>query len=185
MKILKESIMPAGPLMKEHRVIERMVKLMEQNLAKIGKDKESDFGFMEKMIDFMKTYADKCHHGKEEDILFRELKKKPLTVEHKRILEELINEHAISRKTLAALAAEKDKYASGDTGRLQDIRKFIHTLLDLYPQHIKKEDTHFFLPCMEYFTKPEQERMLNEFWEFDRSLIHRKYKSLVEEMESA
>jgi len=36
---------------------------------------------------------------------------------------------------------------------------------------------------MKYFSKQEQATMLNEFWEFDRKLVHEKYRTLVEEIE--
>jgi hypothetical protein len=40
----------------------------------------------------------------------------------------------------------------------------------------------FFHAMMKYFSADEQERMLAEFWEFDRNMIHEKYKRLVEEL---
>jgi hemerythrin-like domain-containing protein len=52
-------------------------------------------------------------------------------------------------------------------------------LAEFYPKHIEKEDKNFFFPCMEYFTKNEQDVMLDEFWEFDRNLIHEKYRKMV------
>ena len=58
-------------------------------------------------------------------------------------------------------------------------------LAEFYPKHIEKEDKHFFIPCMNYFSKQEQEGMLNEFWEFDRRLVHEKYKEIVKEIEKA
>ena len=62
-------------LMKEHRVIEDMVKALGFELVKERKQKSVDFPFLDTAIDFFKTYADRCHHGKEEGILFRELSK--------------------------------------------------------------------------------------------------------------
>jgi hypothetical protein len=52
-------------------------------------------------------------------------------------------------------------------------------LVEFYPRHIEKEDKHFFIPCMDYFTEAEKEAMLKEEWEFDRSLIHEKYRNIV------
>jgi len=43
------------------------------------------------------------------------------------------------------------------------------TLLDFYPRHIEKEDKHFFIPCMEYFSEAEKEAMLKEEWELIRA----------------
>jgi hypothetical protein len=43
----------------------------------------------------------------------------------------------------------------------------------------------FFFPLLDYFSQQEQDRMLQEFWEFDRKLIHEKYRSVVEYAEGA
>ncbi len=57
-------------------------------------------------------------------------------------------------------------------------------LAHFYPVHIEKEDKHFFFPCQEYFTKEELDKMLAEFYEFDRKMIHEKYEKIVSRMET-
>jgi hypothetical protein len=56
-------------------------------------------------------------------------------------------------------------------------------LVDFYPKHIEKEDKHFFMPIMNYFTQAEKEAMLQEEWEFDKNLIHQIYKNKINEAE--
>lgn len=56
-------------------------------------------------------------------------------------------------------------------------------LVDFYPKHIEKEDKHFFMPIMNYFTQEEKEAMLLEEWEFDKNLIHQIYKNKISEAE--
>ena len=56
-------------------------------------------------------------------------------------------------------------------------------IVQFYPEHIEKEDKHFFIPIMDYFTPAEQQAMLDRFWEFDRAMIHEKYKKVVDELE--
>ena len=56
-------------------------------------------------------------------------------------------------------------------------------LFDLYPEHIRKEDKVFFPASMKYFSREEQEGMLTEMWEFDRGMIHEKYKSVAVTLE--
>ena len=68
-------MLPAGPLMIEHRLIERMIKILDRSLRKMEREKELDLNFIDTLVDFIRTYADRCHHGKEEDILFRDLSK--------------------------------------------------------------------------------------------------------------
>ena len=82
-------MMPIGPLMIEHRLIERMVDLLKKEFHTISETQVIDTSFIEEAIDFFKVYADRCHHGKEEDILFRDLSKKDLSPEHKVMMDEL------------------------------------------------------------------------------------------------
>ena len=177
-------MMPAGPLMKEHRLIERMIRVMNQSLQKIRLGQNADLGFIDIVVDFIRTYADRCHHGKEEDILFRDLSKKQLSSEHKRIMDELVKEHTLGRKNVGKLIDAKESYAQGDKTALGDIIANMETLVKFYPKHIEKEDKHFFIPCMGYFTEEERDNMLKEFSEFDKSFNHEKYTKIVEQHES-
>lgn len=177
-------MLAVGLLMKEHRVIERMIKLMKEELQNIEERKEADVIFIDKTLDFIRSYADKCHHGKEEDILFKDLQNKSLSAEHQKILDELIEEHIYARKTTKGLAEAKEIYAKGSKEALAEIENLIRVLVELYPKHIEKEDKHFFLPVMDYFSKKEQSAMLGEFQDFDRNLIHEKYKTIVKDIEN-
>lgn len=134
-------------------------------------------------MDFLRTYADRCHHGKEEDILFRGLNEKQISQEHRKIMGDLIKDHVYGRKTVKALIDSRQRYEKGDAAAVKEIIEYQKELVQFYPKHIEVEDKHFFLPCMKYFTKQEQECMLEEFRAFDRDLIHEKYKSLVEKLE--
>ena len=172
---------PIGPLMREHRLIEKMLVSFAGQIDKIEKSKKVDSYIIDMVVDFIRTYADRTHHGKEEEILFRDLAKKELTPELKKIMEELIEEHVWSRKTTGMLVAAKDKYFSGDESKLAEIVELARALTNFYPKHIEKEDKHFFYPCQEYFTREEQEKMLDEFSDFDRQMIHEKYNKVFQE----
>lgn len=176
-------MMPIGPLMIEHRLIERMIRLMTKEYNRVQESNRPDIDFMDSAIEFLETYADRCHHGKEEDILFRELGNKDLSIEHRRMMNELISEHTYARAAVAGLRDAKNSYARGNTDQLQSIMSLSHNLIQLYPVHIAKEDKEFFHPVMAYFDEEEQASMLEEFWYFDRNLIHEEYKNLVERME--
>ena len=61
----------------------------------------------------------------------------------------------------------------------------LNALTEFYPKHIEKEDRHYFLPVMRYFSDEEKEAMLQEGYDFDRTLIHEKYQQVVERAEGA
>jgi hemerythrin-like domain-containing protein len=175
-------MMPVGPLMIEHRLIGKMITLMKTEAAKIAETKKADAKFIDAAVDFIRTYADALHHGKEEQILFRDLVNKPLSDEHKKIVDELIEEHKLGRKNVRELVAAKERYMDGDTAALGDIAASLDSIADFYPGHIAKEDKHFFLPVMNYFTKEEQAAMLGEFNAFDLKFVHVIYKKAVDDL---
>ena len=59
-----------GPLMVEHRLIERMLSLIKHDLAQIESTRKIDSVLVDTVVDFIHMYADRTHHGKEEEILF-------------------------------------------------------------------------------------------------------------------
>ncbi len=177
-------MMPIAPLMIEHRVIERMIEVIGRELARIEMTGEIDPGFIDMAVDFIRTYTDHCHHGKEEDILFRDLKKKPLPDDLKTILNELIEEHRKGRQVVAELVEAKEAYIRGGRESISKIVECMRYLVDFYPVHIEKEDRHFFLPCMRFFDQEEKDAMLGEEYDFDRNLVHTKYRLIVEKAEA-
>ncbi|MFX1339996.1 MAG: hemerythrin domain-containing protein, partial [Promethearchaeota archaeon] len=72
-------MLPIGPLMIEHRLIERLINVLQVELENIEQSNEVNPFFIDLSVDFIITYADQTHHGKEEDILFRELKNKEIS----------------------------------------------------------------------------------------------------------
>ena len=131
------------------------------------------------MVDFFRTYADKYHHGKEEGILFKELAQKKLNENDRKIMNELIQEHAFARRTVTALESAKESYILGKEEALKNITDHLTTLTKFYPAHIEKEDKHFFYPCMEYFSQQEQKNMLTRFQDFDQNFTNKKYLRII------
>lgn len=172
-----------GPLMIEHRLIERILSVVRNVLSEIESKHAVDPVFIDTAVDFIRVYADRTHHGKEEDILFRALKHKPLAAEDRRIMEELIEEHVFGRQTTKALVEANTRYRNGDPTALADIAANLQTLTEFYPKHIEKEDKVFFPSSRAYFTDEEDQALLTEFYEFDRKMIHEKYESLVDQFE--
>jgi len=103
-----------APLMIEHRLIERMIAIIKQTLSQIEKEEKIDPVFIDTTVDFIRIYADRTHHGKEEDILFRDLVEKELSEEDRRVMNELIEEHVIGRKITLQLVNANSRYRNGD-----------------------------------------------------------------------
>lgn len=169
-----------GPLMIEHRVIEQVIGAMQRQLDAIAAGGRVDTRTIDECVDFLRVYADRTHHGKEEEILFRWLGSRPLTLTHRVLLEELIDEHALSRQTTTDLAEANKLHRQGDRASLAALTASLETLVMMYPQHIAKEDDVFF-PTLRasYMNEEEEAGLLREFGEFDRQMIHEKYRSVA------
>ncbi|RJR43469.1 MAG: cation-binding protein [Deltaproteobacteria bacterium] len=183
-------MLPIAPLMMEHRLIERMIALMHKEMERMQTALTRDPaapavnpGFIDTAVDFIRTYADKTHHGKEEDILFIECAKKNLSAPHRALLDELLADHNFGRRTTRSLLEAKENFLLGDTNATREILDCMGKLVDFYPKHIDKEDNHFFVPCMDYFSQQEKDDMLARMWERDREMIHEKYRGVVEGLE--
>ncbi len=174
-----------GPLMIEHRLIERMITVVKHILKRIKSSQQVDPLVIDTVVDFIRTYADRVHHGKEEDILFREMSERALSAKDKRIMKELVDEHVTGRRTTQAVVAANDRYRNGDASALADISANLGKLVEFYPEHIQKEDKVFFPVIRNYLSDEEDQSMLAEFWEFDRKMIHEKYLSIVQTLENA
>ena len=167
----------------EHRLIERMIILIEQKLKKIETTNQVDPLFIDTVVDFIKIYADRTHHGKEENILFRELANKQMSDQDRQIMEELVDEHVLGRKTTKELVEANAQYRIGEKPALAVIVSKLGKLVDFYPKHIEKEDKVFFPAYMKYLSDEEDQLMLKAFYEFDQEMIHEKYRSILQKLQ--
>ena len=72
---------PIGPLMREHRNIEKALGVVEKTARTIRIAGSAEPAVLSGIIHYYRYYADRTHHGKEEDILFKKLAGKNLARE--------------------------------------------------------------------------------------------------------
>ncbi len=174
---------PRGLLMIEHRLIEKMLLVIDKEIIEIRKKGAVDPVFVDTAVDFIRTYADRTHHGKEEDILFKVLESKNLDENDRKMMADLVDEHNRVRKRVREVVAAKERYVGGDKTAVEDIMMGLTWLSEFYPHHIRKEDDAFFPNTEKYFKENELDGLLQAFREFDMSMIHEKYNKLVKELQ--
>lgn len=175
-------MLPIGPLMEEHRLIEKLMPDLRRAVGAGRREGRIDLKFVDLALDFIRTYADRCHHGKEEDILFKALEGKPLAAAHRAIMDELIAEHRDGRQRVRELAEAAEAYKGGDGAALAVVIDGLEFLATFYPVHIRKEDEAFFLPAMDYLGDGEKAAMIDAEHEFDRKFIHALYREKIESL---
>lgn len=167
-------MLPIGPLMIEHRLIIKVIGVMER----LAQSAAPDPGQVSAVVDFMRTYGDRTHHGKEEDILFKALLEKDLSPDDRASMDDLGQEHAIARGLVRELEAANRPVQRG-TPVSSGMADLLARLARLYPEHIRKEDKVFFPACVHYFSPEENQAMLASMASFDQHMIHEKYKAVA------
>lgn len=119
---------PMRSLVDEHSVIKRVLALIPGILEDLNVSREDDRKLVLDVIDFIRTYADRYHHAKEEDILFKAFD------EDLEIVKSMHEEHRIGRGHVQAVLAALE------TGDNRSIRKHLTAYRQLLTGHIKKED---------------------------------------------
>lgn len=169
---------PRGYLMIEHRLIEKMLVLVKKEIDNIEKNKTVNLFFIQSFIDFMQTYVDRTHHGKEQDILFNELKTKTMNTTDISMMDDLIEEHNISRRMASELMQLMANCIDDNQIKIDEIKEKLTFFMNFYPLHITKEDTLFFPKTEKYFSLNELNSMMESFYDFDSKMIHEKYNNI-------
>jgi hemerythrin-like domain-containing protein len=169
--------------MVEHRLIERMLKIIKIKRMELFETGSADSAFIASAVDFIKMYADRTHHGKEEDILFKRLAGIQMDEKDQKVMVELVQDHEYSRQLVNELATANRKYIEGDQSYLKVILEKLDGLAEFYPVHIQKEDYAFFPRAEDYLDPKGREEIVGEFLKFDQRMIHEKYRLMVDGLE--
>ena len=172
---------PYGPLMVEHRLIERFISILKKEAESIKLTGRVHPRIVDSAIVFFREYADNIHHGKEEDMLFAALDGKDISVEHAHILQRLKDEHKAARSLITKLAESEIRYKAGEITEANHIVDFVNEIERLYLAHIRLEDKEFFIPVMQYFSEEEQADLTRRGEEYDSRFDKKKYASLVDD----
>jgi hemerythrin-like domain-containing protein len=169
---------PTTILMNEHRVIEQVLNCLEV-MASRAEDGQMDGEAASQAIDFFRTFADRCHHGKEETHLFPALEAKgmpkqggPTGV--------MRYEHDLGRRHLTDMQAAVDSGAA--TAFAQAARHYVVLLRE----HIRKEDHCLFPMADSLLTGADRDKVLAAFDHVESDEMHagthEKYLRLADEL---
>ena len=126
-------------LVNEHRLILRMITLLEQNAPRTAAGHYSNWQFYLDGVDFIRNYADRFHHAKEEDVLFAALVTNGMPRENSPIAAMLM-EHDQGRAYVGAMEAAAREALAGQQGREAVIAENALAYAELLREHIAKED---------------------------------------------
>ncbi len=175
---------PMQILVDEHTVITAVLDAVETvaNRADAGEFPQE---FYEKAFDFFPTFADKCHHAKEEDQLFPLLESRGVPREGGPI-GCMLRDHNAGRAHVAAALQALQRTAQGDRVARAVVRQEALAYAGLLRQHILKENTILFVLGDQYMTGSDKAELLKKYNCAEHSALppgtHEKYVALAAEL---
>jgi hemerythrin-like domain-containing protein len=162
-------MIPTQVMEAEHRLIETVVKALSGVAAAIEKGQRADVAMLGMAVEFLRLYADQLHHGKEETLFFPMLVKRGVPPQGCPI-GGLNHEHEKGRALVGALAEQVPAYAQGKPGAEESLLQTLRAILDLYQNHIWKEDAMVFPMADKALTAADQTELTEKFAEVDRAV---------------
>jgi hemerythrin-like domain-containing protein len=178
---------PIETLRREHRVIEGALRTLDGICVKLQRGIEVPPEALVQLIDFIRTYADGFHHGKEEAHLFPALAKNGVPREGGPIAM-MLEEHEAGRAFIAELIGASQGLKAGDP---RTVRRFVlgaWRYMELLTMHIHKEENVLFVIADEVLDD-EALASLSEAFEMEDvklgSGLHAKYERIAAALERA
>ncbi|MEE9554720.1 MAG: hemerythrin domain-containing protein [candidate division Zixibacteria bacterium] len=175
---------PIQKLMAEHKNILIGISLLEVGSNRLESGENVSPEIFRNLIDFIRNYADKYHHAKEEDILFVRLGKAGFPAEEGPIAV-MLDEHNQGRSLVTALENANEQYASGESSFTGEIIENALGYIYLLRYHIDKENNVLYPMAISLLGKGGIDAMIPDFERVERENagIEEKYIAILKELE--
>ena len=153
----------------EHRVIERVIQSLPVAVAALDQGRRLDLQKLRGVVEFLRDYADRRHHQREEDIFFPLLVQRGVPPEGCPI-GGLNNEHEKGRVLVSALNEAITGYEQQRAEAGASLRQILQDLVTLYKKHLWMEDELVFPMAEKLVTEADDQALKKQFADLDRSL---------------
>jgi hemerythrin-like domain-containing protein len=153
---------PTQILMEEHELILQALDALEKKVAAVQAGSPPDKEYFEKAVEFLRGFADKCHHGKEEDLLFKRMADRGFPVRGGPIAV-MLQEHDMGRAFIRGIA-DGAAAVGTDPAAAERIAENARGYIDLLRDHIGKENSILF-PMADQVLGPEDQADLGKAFE--------------------
>jgi hemerythrin-like domain-containing protein len=173
-------------LSSEHRVIERVLDTLEKAAEAAESGAVVRPGLFIDAADFIRGFADGCHHRKEENVLFTTMNAHGVPVEGGPI-GVMLNEHEMGRKFTREMRAGAESWAAGSSGGRAAVVSASRNYVTLLHQHIAKEDQILFPMADRVIPAAKHDEVWEAFEKVEHEEtgegVHEKYLALAETLE--
>lgn len=149
-------------LRNEHDAILRILDVAEESARRLHAGEAVPAEVLNGLLEFLKLFADRCHHGKEEDLLFPLLEKKGLP-RHGGPIGVMLHEHDLGRNLIAQMTSATAAIETGDGLAGRQWAEAAAQYAALLRDHIYKENNILFVMAERMLTNAEQQELERAF----------------------
>lgn len=175
-------------MMDEHKYIKRGLVVIRKMCITILNGDEVAFEDFNKIIEFVRNYADKHHHNKEEEILFKKMNEELGKAVIEAPLSGMLVEHDLGRLFIRSLEAALERVKSGDEDSRVDVIANAIGYTDLLNRHIDKEDNVIYTFAKKSLSKEaldDVDKKCNDVENIaNANKLQKKYTDIIEELEN-
>jgi hemerythrin-like domain-containing protein len=124
-------------LRQEHRSIEKLLQVMEEELSVFDRGERPDYEVFSAVIEFFERYPDSCHHPKE-DIIYKKFRTR--APDRAAIIPDLEAEHRDGAARLRRVAQAIDAVLNDQELVRDDVDRIVRDFIDNERKHIALED---------------------------------------------
>lgn len=161
---------PSEDLLAEHEGVMRVLDILEKICNQFPASPSLPLAHLESILEFLKVFVDKCHHGKEEDFLFPALSVVG-TASQVDIIDHLLKEHARGRSLVGAMADAKERLNTAPDAAGEELTPSALSYIELMRHHIKSENEKLFPLIDGLLTKNQQAWLLEQFEQVESQRI--------------
>lgn len=161
---------PTEQLKEEHKEIKLMLEILEAVCKEVESGREVKKEDLDRIREFIRVFADKCHHGKEEDLLFPAMEEAGIPREGGPI-SVMLTEHDEGRDYVKAMSEAISKYEKDNTQTSSAIVENARNYVSLLTQHIDKEDNILYMMADMHLSQEKEEELLREFKKVEQERI--------------
>ncbi len=176
---------PTEILMQEHRVIEQVMNCLEIIAQRAEADSKLDVESANQAIDFLRNFADRCHHGKEEDCLFPLLEQKGFSPDEGPT-GVMRQEHEAGRRYICGMEEACNAVTDRDSPAIGAFASNARAYVLLLREHIHKEDHCLFSMADQALSEQEQQQVMDSFANVEQDDMgpgtHQKYLDIAIEL---
>ena len=173
-------------LMSEHRVIERVLDALEAETQRLEHGQGVRPGFFIDATDFVRGFADGCHHRKEEGVLFQAMVDNGLPLQNSPVAV-MLSEHEQGRAYTRSMRQAAERLQAGDASAKTDVVGNALGYAALLRQHIYKEDNILFPMADRVIPVDQHDNVAEGFEHVEHEEtgegVHEKYLGLAERLE--